>query len=224
MDGHLLKLSAVTATLEGCCFDSGPRADNSAHVQSKAGGNVAIRGCVFVGSRYTQNEGQGHIIMTREYSGSNPNFEWWAGLEGNSLTVEQNVFVSHYGKPLVFFFPAGAPTTGYMAPGSGVDQIASVTVRDNIGMVASTPTTDSPFSEAKWIKNDPTGGAAWVARGNSVMTYGGPDEVGFSDDERRLKTYRRLYGAIAGGGAWAPYRFVFPHGYIARTDSNRGLG
>lgn len=223
MDGHLLKLSAADALIEGCCFDADPvRGDNSATLQFKAGGNAIVRGCLLVGSVHTQNEAQGMVVMYREYNsaGTAPNFESWAGMNGNSLLFEKNVVINHYGKPIIFFFPSGIPE--YMGPGSGATQIASVTVRDNIGMVASTPTVDAPFTDAKWIKNDPTGGAAWVARGNTAMTYGA-GEPGFTDDDKLLKLYRRQAGTIAASGSVATKRFVWPHGCIDRTDAFQGL-
>lgn len=223
MDGHMLKASAVNALIEGCCFDADPEwGDNTHHIQAKAGGNFIIRGCLFVDSVRNQSQGRGPITMLREYGGTGlPNFEWWAGSEGNSLLIEKNVFVGHYGRGVLYFFPVGAADTGYMASGSAEDEISAVTVRDNIAMITATPTVLTPFSQAKYILNDPTGGADWTTRGNAVETYS-EDESPFSN--RLIKAYTRTAGTLsAGAGSVATKRFVFPHGYVARTDAYQGL-
>ena len=161
--------------------------------------------------------------MLREYAanGIDPNFEWWAGASGNSLLIEKNVFVSPYGRGVLYFFPSSAGAGGgYMAAGSASNQISSVTVRDNIAAIASTPTVLDPFSQAKYILNDPTGGADWTTRGNTVETYTS-DEAAFS--HRSIKAYTRQAGTVAASGSVTTKRFVWPHGWAARIDAYRGL-
>jgi len=217
MDGHILKVSAVNALIEGCCFDADPQwGDNTHHIQAKAGGNFVIRGNLFIDSVRNQAQGRGPINMCKElsYAGT-PNYEWWASSEGNSLLVEKNVFVSHYGRPMVYFFPPGH------AYGIPAAQMSSVTIRDNIGMAPSTPTVLAPFDDSKWIANDPKGGPVWRAN-NSVMPYGA-NEPGFNGTP--LKVYTRTDGPIAASaGEVATRRFQYPHGHVARVDAHRGLG
>jgi hypothetical protein len=217
MDGHIMKLSAVNALIEGCVLDADPQwGDNSLHIQAKAGGNFVIRSNLFIDSLRNQNQGRGPIHMCKELGANGqPNYEHWASSEGNSLLVEKNVFVSHYGRPLVHFFPQSHSNA---IPAS---QMSSVTIRDNIGMVTSTPTVMAPFDSSKWIANDPMGGPAWEAS-NSVMPYSA-DEAGFND--RMLKVYTRTAGPIAAtGGTVSTSRFQYPHGHVTRADAHRGLG
>lgn len=214
MDGHMLKASAVNALIEGCCFDADPiYGDNTHHIQAKAGGNFVIRGNLFVDSLHNQNQGRGPINMCREGASTVPNFEWWAGLEGNSLIIERNVFVGHYGRAAVYFFPAGHGNNLGLT-------MSAVIIRDNIGMITTTPTVLAPFDSTKWILNDPLNGGSWAARGNSEEPYD-VEETPFAD--RALKLYTRKAGPIQASGSLETKRFVWPHGAINRADTLRGL-
>ncbi|MBP8300999.1 MAG: hypothetical protein KA020_11575 [Planctomycetes bacterium] len=161
-----------------------------------------------------------------------PNFEWWAGSEGNSLLFEKNVYIGHYPRPPIFFYSQASISA--MRPASGgawtaAERLDSLTVRDNIAMVA----TVEPYgawmlpgfpgaANAMWINQDPNAGATWGDRGNTAMTYG-TDEPGFSADEKALLLYRRQAGTIAASGSVATQRFLYPHGFTARTDAFRGM-
>lgn len=227
MDGHHMKLSFIDGLIEGCAIVTGPRGDASLNVQAKAGGNLVMRGNLIVGGRYTQNGGTGMVTMLREYANGNvatPNFNlWWdAFRSGNSMLIERNVFITHLGRPLVFFWPASAGVGGgYMAQGAGPDQISSVIVRDNIGMAPTTPTEIAPFSEAKWILNDPTGGGSWTGRGNVAASYS-VTENWFADREI-LKYGSVLAPTAAGTGSLTYPAFTWPHGSVSVTRSNKGL-
>jgi hypothetical protein len=215
MDGHMLKASAVNALIEGCAFDATPQGDMTHLIQAKAGGNFVIRSTLFGDSINNQSQGRGMINMCRELAGDGvtPNFEWWAGLEGNSLLVERCVFVGHYGRPCVHFFPQGH---SYAIPAA---QVSSVTVRDNVGMLPATPTVLAPFDSTKWIANDPKSGPAWSAN-NTVVPYD-PTEAAFLN--RALKGYG-LAVPVSAAAALAMQRFVYPHGFEPRSDNLRGLG
>jgi hypothetical protein len=217
MDGHIMKLSAVNAWIEGCVLDADPQwGDNTHHIQAKAGGNFVIRGNLFIDSVRNQSQGRGPVNMCKELSMAGlPNYSWWASSEGNSLLVEKNVFINHYGRPMVYFFPAGH---SYGIPAA---QMRFVTIRDNIGMAPATPTVLAHFDDSKWIANDPLGGPAWSVN-NSVMPYGA-DEPGFSG--KPVKVYTRTDGPIpASAGEVATRRFQYPHGHVTRVDAHRGLG
>jgi len=217
MDGHMLKVSAVNATIEGCVFEADPvKGDNTHHIQMKAGGNFVIRGCLFIDSLNCNAQGRGPINMCKELSadGVSPNYEWWASSEGNSLLVEKCVFIGHYGRGAVYFFPQ---THSFAIPAA---QMSAVTIRDNIGMITPTPTVLAPFSSAKWILNDPFNGPAWSVN-NSEMAYVS-DAPGFNN--KPLFGYARTAGPIAVPRSVSTYRFVYPHGFEARADSFGGLG
>jgi len=204
MDGHIAKISAVNALIEGCVFDCGPLGDSSYNIQFRAGGNVTLRGCLLIGGAGTQNRSTGVVGYENEVVQT----PWYYGAEGHSVLIEKNVFVNHCAKPLVYFRPAGHAWQ--------VQGLSSVAVRDNIGMCAAA----SGFGESAWIRNDPTNGPAWAAN-NSVMPYG-PDEPGF--DGKAQLAYKRSAGPIRASGIVATYRFVWPHGFTARADDFRGLG
>lgn len=212
MDGHILKTSAVNSTIEGCCFDAGPKGDNSATLQFYAGGNHVVRGCLLLGSVMTQDGGTGLVRYEREASG----VPWYYGTEGHSLTFERNLCISHIGKPVLFFRPSGSAS--YIDP-------ATITFlcRDNIGMVAGLPTglTPSPFTVDRWITNPHASWPAWLAN-NTQLAYGA-DEPHWTDDEKALKLYRGRAGTIAASGSLTTSRFLWPADYVARTDSYRGL-
>jgi hypothetical protein len=206
-DGQQLKLTALFATIEGCVFDAGP-GDNSLTIQMKGGGTLVVRGCLLIGPEWS-NTATGLIMFEKETN--NYGGDWAYAQAVHSVTVEKNVLINHrpYAPPgdqkaLVYFRPSDSPR--YV---SGVSQVL---VRDNIGM--------STVPDSLWIQNDPTAGAAWVARGNTAMTYAA-DETGFSD--RALKLYTRTAGTVAASGTVATKRFVWPHGSIDRTDAFRGL-
>lgn len=224
MDGHLAKLSFIDGLIEGCAFVCGPRGDNSLAVQAKAGGNLVMRGCLVIGGRYTQNQGQGMVVMLREGGPSTPNYEvWWDAFRtGNSVLLERNLFISHFGKPILFFFAADQVSEGRMLAGSGADQIASVIVRDNIGMVNNAVTADAPFTSAKWIKNCPdTFQGAWNIRNTERVYSAG--EFGFTD--RELLLYGDALGAPAAWqGSQTVKQFLWPHHWRDVTRSTQGLG
>jgi hypothetical protein len=224
LDGHSAKLSAVTGLIEGCVFDATPQGDMSHLLQLKAGGNFTVRGCLFIDSIANMAAGRGHINMCRELSGAGqPNYEWWAGMEGNSLLIEKSVFIGHYGRAVLHFFPSGHPyNTGLT--------MSAVTVRDNIGMITDTPSVIANFpglagadydNRKLWILNDPTSTAGWVQRGNAVMPYGA-GEPGFAG--KALKRYKRNAGPITVQRTVSTQRFVYPHGHEPRNDSYGGLG
>jgi hypothetical protein len=160
-----------------------------------------------------------------------PNFVPWAGSQGNSLTFERNVFVGHYPRPIIWFFdPATLPLQALHASGDTTvgpeRRLSSLIVRDNIAMLTSTAASFMlagfpGASNAMWIYRDPNAGTNWAARGNSIETYDAT-EAPFAD--RALKLYTRAAGSIAASGSLTTKRFVWPHGYVARTDALRGLG
>jgi hypothetical protein len=201
----------------------GRTGDMTHHLQAKAGGNFVIRGCLFIDGVNNQSQGRAPINMCKELNTDlSPNYEWWASSEGNSLFVEKCVFVSHYGRGCVHFFSqasAFAIPTAQMT--NVVGQSTPVLIRDNIGMVPTTPTVLSPFSDAKWILNNPVVGAPAWSVSNTVIPYDST-EAAFSN--RDIKGYTRAAGAIAASGSVATKRFVWPHGSEARTDAYRGLG
>lgn len=213
MDGHLAKLTFNNADIQGCVFDAGPYADSSVNVQCKGGGNLTFRGNLVISGPRVRTA-TGAIVFEKEAG----NFGGWMfGLEGHSLLVEKNVFVSHLAysagtqeRAMVYFRPA--ISSNYL------DQslITACVIRDNIGM--------STVPSSLWVQNPP---ASWAdanwAASNTEAAYG-IGEPGFSDDDKALLLYRRLAGTIAAtGGSIATKRFVWPHGYVARTDAFRGL-
>jgi hypothetical protein len=315
LEGHVLKVSAVTGVIEGCTFDCVELGDPSQLIQMKAGGNWTIRGNLIIDSKYPMSA-QGAITMLRERSfgasgadavgsttnGSaysagatsitlasagtgrilseaaisfagdatiylvtsatianvssggaitiypplvtpisaapvaltvlnNPNYEWWAGLEGNSLLFEKNVYISHYPRPIIWFLdPATSPEwTLYASSNTAVAanrRLSSLTIRDNIAMVTGVSATHmiSGFpgtNNDKWINLDPNGGTYWDARGNTTVTY---DSTEAAFEQRLLKEYTLAAGPVAAtAGSVATYRFQWPHGSIARTDAYQGL-
>jgi hypothetical protein len=235
LEGHILKASAVTGTVEGCSFDCATLGDQSHLVQMKAGGNWTLRGNLFIDSKYPMTN-RGQINMCREYKadGVTPNFEWWAGSEGNSLVVERNVFIGHFPRPIVGMFDWSTGALWAMYPPShptatAAQKLSTMLVRDNIAMMASPPANHvlpgfPGADNAMWINFDPTGGATWATRGNTVMTYG-TNEPGFTADEKAMKRYRRSAGPVAANaGSVATRRFVYPHGHEPRNDAYGGLG
>ncbi len=208
-DGHHAKLTFNYATIEGCVFDCGPEGDSSIQIQMKGGGNLVVRGCLLIAGRYSQTA-TGSIVFEKEVN----NFgSWTYGLAGHSVLVERNVFINHraYAPPndrraMVYFRPPGHSQE--------VTGVSSVIVRDNIGM--------STVPSSIWIANDPTGGAAWVARGNTERPYS-TNEAAFSN--RELLAYRDALGAPAASrGAQTIPSFVWPHGLRDVTRSTQGLG
>ena len=234
IEGHIFKLSAVTGTIEGCVLDCAPLGDHSLLLDLKAGGNWTVRGNLLIDSQ-APNNANGSILLEREYGGGGaPNFEWWAGSEGNSLLYEKNVHIGHYPRPIMFFRdPAVHPLQALYAAGDtsvvAERRMSSLVVRDNIAMVAAAQPYGNWMlagfpgaSNAMWLMRDPNGGTNWQARGNSVMTYG-TGAPGFTDDSKRLLLYRLAAGPIAASGSVATKRFIWPHGTIDRTDAFRGL-
>jgi hypothetical protein len=242
IEGHLFKLSAVTGTIEGCTMEGSDNGDHTFLLQMKAGGNWTVRGNLLIDSPWSNNA-RGSIMMLREWSGDNtaPNHEWWAGVEGNSLLFEKNVVVGHMCRPILSFFEQDLARAGEpMRPAAGgawaaETRLNSLTVRDNIAMVASAmrdgiqPTFPIPGWAAQdattrplWIYQDPNGGTHWTGRGNTVLTY---DQTEAAFENRLLKVYTLAAGAAAAsGGTVATQRFVYPHGYEARSDALKGLG
>lgn len=225
MDGHLLKIDANWAYIDGCCFDTINRGDNTDGIQMKGGGNLRVRGCLFTSTPY-MSSGNGFIVYEQEYNadGTVPNFvTWMYGASGHSVVVEKNVFINHYQyvpgaylRANVMFRPVGST-------GSTKDVVLTdpdcITIRDNISL--------STTATADLILNPPASpyytGGIWT-NNNSVMTYGA-DEPGFSADDKALKLYRRTAGTIpASAGTVSTYRFLWPHGYTTRSDAHRGLG
>lgn len=240
IEGHIYKLSAVTGVIEGCVVECAALGDQSLLLDLKAGGNWTVRGNLFIDSQ-APNNANGAILMEREYGeGGSPNFEWWAGSEGNSLTFERNVWLGHYPRPIMFFRdPAVHANQALYASGdtsvAAERRMSSLLVRDNIAMV----TTSEPYgswmlsgfpgaSNAMWILRDPNGGTNWAARGNSIETYD-VNEGAFAD--RLLKLYTRKAGPIAANNdpgtglprVLATKRFIYPHGFIDRSDAYQGL-
>lgn len=115
----------------------------------------------------------------------------------------------------MYFFPQGH------AHAIPANEMRSVVVRDNLAMVTAVPTSQPPFSSAKWIINDPTQGPAWtVNNGEEPYT---PTADAFVD--RPLFGYRRRGGPVsARSGRLTTARFTFPHGSVVRDDSDGGLG
>ncbi len=209
IDGHILKLTFNNMLIEGCAFDCGPEGDNSITIQSKGGGNLVVRSCLLISGVHSQTA-TGSIVFEKEqnnYGG------WMYGLEGHSVLVEKNVFINH--RPYVP--PGDARAMVYCRPPGHVQEvdpttITSFVVRDNIGM--------STVPDSGWIRNQPaTFPNAWKVA-NSVMPYLA-DESGFS--QRELLRYLRAAGPIS-GNPLNTLRFVYPHGYEARSDSYQGLG
>ncbi len=208
MDGHIAKIAAVHAQIEGCVFDCGPMGDSSYNLQCRAGGNLTLRGCLLIGGARTQNRGTGVVGYENEVTQT----PWYYGAEGHSVLIEKNVFVNHYGKPLVYFRPPGHAWQ--------VQGVAWVAIRDNIGMCASAPSSTPGFGESMWIRHDPTSDPPWPDN-NSVMPYGA-DEPGFEGKAQLV--YRRAAGPLRGWSPVGTYRFVWPHGHEPRKDDLRGLG
>lgn len=242
MDGHLLKTDAQRAFVEGCSFEQDPvNGDAAKLVQFYGGGVIVVRGCLFVDSVNTAAASQGMIVMERELqdnvNGTPPNYGWFAGLSGNALLVEKNVFVGHYPRPAVFFFPQNHTHAIFTAGTSGkttAQCLQNLTVRDNIGMIASSTTNWNSIYELAgfasqaadkplWIYQDPNAGPSWGTRGNTIVNYIAPyDESPFNN--RSLKIYNRATGPIAAGVDAVPtYAFTWPHGSMARDDAYKGL-
>lgn len=209
MDGHILKLTFNTATIEGCALVCGPNGDNTDTIQMKGGGNLIVRGCLLIAGARSAS-GNGIIVYEKETN----NFGGWTyGLAGHSLLIEKNVFINHYRyvdtstmKTMLMFRPPGHSQE--------VADVSSCVVRDNVGM------STAPTSE--WIKNAPESyaGGDWEDD-NTALSYSAP-EAGF--DDRELLLYTLTGGPISGGhGSVSTYRMVWPHGYVARSDAYRGL-
>jgi hypothetical protein len=315
LEGHILKVSAITGTVEGCVIDCATLGDQSELLQMKAGGNWTLRGNLIIDSKYPNNA-NGAIMMTREQGGpggaeargattngaaysagattitiaaagtgrllrystitfagdatqyvvasstisdvslggsitvspaltqpisaspksitvvSIPNYEWWAGSDGNSLLFERNVYIGHYPRPILWFLTtAGYPGQALYPSGdtsvAAERRLSALTVRDNIAMVMSTAETwmlrgFPGMNNSLWINNDPNAGTNWGARGNSIEIYDA-NEAPFAN--RALKVYTRAAGPIAAaGGTLSTRRFQYPHGSVTRMDSLRGLG
>lgn len=109
MDGHLLKLSAIKGTIEGCSIDATGSADASLVMQLKAGGNWIIRGNLIIGNHFPNN-GNGMISMLREYGGVTGEYPYATGATTDGGD-----------------YPLGATSIGLAAAGSGplnqLDQI-----------------------------------------------------------------------------------------------------
>jgi hypothetical protein len=232
LDGHLAKLQAADATVEGCAFVCGPTSGPSQLLQMYAGGNWAVRGCTFVDTPFPNNA-NGAITMSREYQISGtPNFDWFAGMNGNSLTFERNVWVGHYPRPILWFFTtAGYPLEALYPPDdTGVtaqQRLSALTVWDNIAMVtsASAPYMLSGFpgtSDAMWINNSPDPAQGnWGVR-NTKHAYS-RNAAAFGSQELLMHT--DLAGAPAAwGGSQAVPQFLWPHGTVSVTRATQGLG
>jgi hypothetical protein len=206
LDGHILKMSVHNADIQGCVFDTTGYGDNSKTIQSKSGGNLTVKGCLFVMGAYAQDV-RGGISFEKETA--NYGGDWFYGAAGHSLLIEKNVFIAHRADSspaLVYFYPA--------AHEREVTGITSCVIRDNIGMAQSASTA--------WVANPPavyTG--TWAANGNAAETYSASESP---FDNRLLKLYTRAAGTLAAtGGTVATHRFVWPHGYIARSDAYKGF-
>lgn len=232
LDGHLAKLHAADGVIEGCAFVCGATSGPSELIQMYAGGNWSVRGCLFVDTPYPNNA-NGAITMVREYQTSGtPNYDWYAGINGNSLLFERNVFVGHYPRPIIWFFTSAVSANEalYASGDTSVSaerRLSSLTVQDNIAAVTS---TSAPFmlsgfpgsSNAMWINNDPNSGTNWAARGNTVRTY---NRGAWAFNDRELLLYTDALGApAAGAGSASVPQFLWPHGYRNVTRSTQGLG
>ena len=114
--------------------------------------------------------------------------------------------------------PYFAPATGF-GSGQYIDTslITSCVIRDNIGM--------SQVDRANWVRNPPPSFSGTWDTANAASYYGGPVESPFTDSERAMLLYREMYGTrAANGGTVATHRFIFPHGYMARSDAFMGAG
>lgn len=208
MDGHILKMSVHNADIQGCVFDTTGYGDNSKTIQCKSGGNLTVKGCLFIMGAYAQDV-KGGISFEKETG--NYGGDWFYGAAGHSLLIEKNVFIAHRATnspALIYFYPPG--NSREVDPAS----ITSCVIRDNIGMAQS--------ASSFWIQNPPAAytGGAWTV-GNTEMAYGA-DEPGF--DKKQLLAYIRSVGPVAASGTVATHRFVFPHGSESRVDAFRGLG
>jgi hypothetical protein len=164
-----------------------------------------------------------------------PNFPDTAGTLGNSIIFERNVFATHLARAALTFNTPGPITEsnmGYMAAGTGQDQISSILCRDNIAMYSQRMITSmaydysyiypSGFNDTHLISNDPTGGAAWTPRGNSTIAYD-LNLAGFNNPH--VFDMSRTAGAITASGSLSTKRFIYPHGYVDRlNDTHQGLG
>lgn len=203
-------------------------------VTSASIANIASGGSIDIWPALVNSLSSGAKAVTLT---NNENFEWWAGAEGNSLTVERNVFVGRYPRAVIYMFdwagtsqyPGGSPfalfPSGASVPFDEM-KMDSMTVQDNIAMITDVaanhmlsgfPSTNNAY----WIRFDPTSGTYWTARGNSIETY--TDEPWTAFSNRKLLLFTRAAGTIAASGSLATKRFIWPHGYIDRTDSFRGL-
>ncbi len=211
MDGHIFKTRAANSVFEGCVFDASGAADNTDVLQLANGGNHTITGCLFIqGTNPSGNNGI--VVYENEQAGNVP---WYYGVDGHSVTMRRNVFISR----AVQQYGWGCPM--FMARPPGHSQYvsgATITVQDNIGANATLAST-------YWIGQGllSTSGLTqlqdWTVS-NSVVTYDAADSA-FTNT--KLLEYRRAAGPIAASGSLTTKRLQFPHGYVARTDSYRGL-
>jgi hypothetical protein len=215
LEGHLAKTTFNNGTFEGCVFDTGTLGDSSIGLQAKGGGNLIVRGCLFISGALV-NTATGLIVYEKELGDTPPgNYGGWTyGLSGHSVLVEKNVFINHRphvppGDAMGFVYCRPAGHGWEVTPAS----ITSFVVRDNLGM--------STVPSSGWIKNAPPSytGGAWTV-GNTAITYDSA-ETPFSN--REMKGYNRALGPIAASGSASTYSFVWPHGSVARTDAYRGL-
>lgn len=206
IEGHVFKLSAVTGLIEGCLIDCAALADQSLLLQMKAGGNWTVRNNWFFDSK-APNNANGAILMEREYgTNGEPNYEWWAGIEGNSLLFEKNTYVGHYPRPIVFFRdPVASPNPALYPAGDAsvapARRLSSFVCRNNVAMVTDTQAYGSwmlsgfPGADnAMWLMRDPNGGANWAARGNTTLPY---DEA---EAARIMATAVNDYNSALSGG------------------------
>jgi hypothetical protein len=220
LDGHALKLGFDNALVEGCAIDCSPGGDQAVSIQFYQGGNAVVRGCLLTVGPQTNSE-RGII----QYCVESNQRSWHYGGEGHSLVVENNVFVSHYGKPPIYMFPRGNVLGGEWR----VYGMRQFTVRNNIAMVDRTKRYDNNLGPYKgpFIANPPAralGDAfdvpAWDADNLSVPFDA--SEAFFK--ERELLRYLRAAGPLVGSARVDTYRFKYPHGFEPRSDKFMGLG
>lgn len=208
MDGHILKSRHANATIEGCLFEGYGAADNSDVVQCANGGNWTFTGCVFIQGA-TPSSNNGIIVYENEQAGNQP---WYYGAEGHSLTVRGNVFINRAPASYGGLYPMAMINFRGAGGASGVSGYTFV-CSDNIG-------ANIDVAPSNWIQNA-SPSVDWTTN-NSSETYSSTDAA-FSNTTLRL--YTRAAGTIsATGGAITTKRFVWPHGYVSRSDSFRGLG
>lgn len=212
LDGHIFKTRSLNSLFKGCVFEGYGTADNTDVIHLANGGAHVITGCLFIqGASPSANNGI--IVYENEQSGNEP---WWYGDDGHSVAVRRNVFISRaaeqYGWGCPFITTRHPDAANYV---SG----ASFAIEDNIGANANLAST-------YWIAQTLLSGSGFTSAGtwttsNSVETYDASDTA-FNDT--LLKLYTRAAGTVAAtGAAVTTDRFTWPHGYIARSDSYRGL-